>query len=526
MAKNIVVFSDGTGQDGGARPEQRISNIYKMYRISRDHAETGIDPSRQVVFYDAGLGTDIGATAVTAPVRFVQKLLGSATGAGIKRNIADCYEFVVNHYEPGDRIFLFGFSRGAYTVRSVANLLMLCGVPTRHPTGEPIRFRKAARDIAKEAVDTVLEHGAGHPRAEFEEERFELARRFQVKYGSGDGSDSNVAPYFIGVFDTVAALGASGLRYLVIQAGLAAGVAAAAFAGGFLPAVGVALLCSWWLGAGFMLSGFLAQIVIVAGALGAFWIWQNKSTTKTIVDYPKPGESRSHKAEWKGANFDRLLSRHVAFARSANAIDEMRKDFDRVGWGGGNEGAPVFSGHERLRQWFFAGNHSDVGGSYPEPESRLSDIALEWMCREAISVPDGLITGPIFVDGTKMEGSGDFGQALNIRPDAGGVQHCEVAGMRDTIDAMADSLPNWGWLRRLLGRQNWEIKIRDIGNASKVHPTVGRRFELPSVVQCSAGAVPYRPEALAGHDDFKRYYEGAEPERDPVRNAASKAVGG
>ncbi|GEC15441.1 DUF2235 domain-containing protein [Nitrobacter winogradskyi] len=41
MPKNIVIFSDGTGQDGGARPEQRISNIYKMYRISRDHAESG-----------------------------------------------------------------------------------------------------------------------------------------------------------------------------------------------------------------------------------------------------------------------------------------------------------------------------------------------------------------------------------------------------------------------------------------------------------------------------------------------------
>lgn len=411
----------------------------------------------------------------------------------------------MNHYEPGDRIMLFGFSRGAYTVRSLANLLMLCGVPTKGPDGPLMRYRKQVKDIAREAVDTVLEHGAGHPREHYEAERLELARRFQIKYGSGDGSDSNVAPYFIGVFDTVAALGASGLRYFVIQAGLAAGVAAAAFVGGFRPAVGIALLCSW-LGAGFMLCGFLAQIVIVAGALGAFWYWQNKSTTKTIVDYPTPGESRSHKAEWKGANFDRLLSRHVAFARSANAIDERWKDFDRVGWGGGNEGPPVFPGHERLRQWLFAGNHSDVGGSYPEPESLLSDVALEWMCREAISVPDGLITGPIYVDGIKMEGSGDVGQALNIRPDAGGVQHCEIAGMRDTIDAMAGSLPNWRWLRHLLGRQNWEVKIRDIGNASKVHPTVGRRFELPSVVQCSAGSAPYRPDALAGHDDFKRYY--------------------
>lgn len=506
MAKNIVVYSDGTGQDGGARPEQRISNIYKMYRISRDHAETGIDPSRQVVFYDAGLGTDIGATALTAPVRFVQKLLGSVTGAGIKRNIADCYEFIVNHYEQGDRVMLFGFSRGAYTVRSLANLLMLCGVPTRTPDGPLMRYRKQVKDIAWEAVDTVLEHGAGHPREEYEAERFELARRFQVKYGSGDGSDSNVAPYFIGVFDTVAALGASGLRYFVIQAGLAAGVAVAAFAAGFLPAIGIALLCSWWLGAGFMLTGFIAQVAIITVALCAFWYWQNKSTTKTIVDYPRAGESRSHKAVWKGANFDRLLSRHVAFARSANAIDETRKDFDRVGWGGGNEGAPVFHGHERLLQWWFAGNHSDIGGSYPEPESRLSDIALEWMCREAISVPDGLLTGPIFVDGEKLQGSGNIGQALYIYPDAAGLQHCEVAGMRDTLDAFADKLPRWRWLRNRIGSRNWEIKLRDIGAAAKVHPTVQLRFDMAAVIQCAAGTGAYRPAALAHHHDFARYY--------------------
>ena len=88
-----------------------------MYLGSRDHPDDAIDPSEQVAFYDAGLGTDIGATSLTAPVRFVQKLLGSVMGAGIKRNIADCHEFIINHYRPGDRIFLFGFSRGAYRFR-------------------------------------------------------------------------------------------------------------------------------------------------------------------------------------------------------------------------------------------------------------------------------------------------------------------------------------------------------------------------------------------------------------------------
>ncbi|MGM4922582.1 DUF2235 domain-containing protein [Tardiphaga sp. 804_B3_N1_9] len=505
MPKNIVVFSDGTGQDGGARPEQRISNIYKMYRISRDHADTGIDPSKQVVFYDAGLGTDIGTTALTAPVRFVQKLLGSVTGAGIKRNIADCYEFIINHYEDGDRIYLFGFSRGAYTVRSLANLLMLCGVPTKTPAGPLMRYRKAVRDIAWEAVDLVLEHGAGHPRADFEDERLELARRFQLAYGSGNGSDSNVAPYFIGVFDTVAALGASGARYFIIQAGLAAGVGLVAFAVGFVPSLLVAAVCAWLFGASFMLAGFVAQVVVVAGALASFWTWQNKADVKTIRDYPKPGESRSHRAVWKGTNFDRLLSRHVAFGRSANAIDETRKDFDRVGWGGGDKDAPHFEGHARLRQWWFAGNHSDIGGSYPEPESRLSDIALEWMCREATSVPDGLLTGPIFVTGEKMPNTGDVGPALHVFPAADGPQHCEVAGMRDVLDGYASKLPKWRWLQQVLARQNWETKIRTIDPGAKVHPTVQQRFDLPLVVQC-AKVGPYRPDALEDHEQFHQYY--------------------
>ena len=182
MGKNIVVYSDGTGQDGGVRPEQRVSNVYKLYRASYVSRDSAINPNEQVAFYDPGLGTDIGATALTAPVRFAQKLVGSVTGRGITRNIADCYEFIINHYQPDDRIFLIGFSRGAYTVRCIANLLMLCGVPTGTPSGALMRFRKQVRDIAEEAVNVVYEHGAGHPRAEFDAEREELARRFREKY--------------------------------------------------------------------------------------------------------------------------------------------------------------------------------------------------------------------------------------------------------------------------------------------------------------------------------------------------------
>ena len=125
MFKNIVVFSDGTGQDGGVRPEQRVSNICKMYRASRISFDNAVDPAYQVTMYDPGLGTDIGATATTSPVRFIQRLLSSIDGRGITTNIIDYYTFILDHYQEGDRIFLFGFSRGAYTVRSVADLIRL-----------------------------------------------------------------------------------------------------------------------------------------------------------------------------------------------------------------------------------------------------------------------------------------------------------------------------------------------------------------------------------------------------------------
>ena len=59
MAKNIVVYSDGTGQDGGVRPEQRVSNVYKMYRASRTGPDNPIDPNEQVTFYDPGLSAPI-----------------------------------------------------------------------------------------------------------------------------------------------------------------------------------------------------------------------------------------------------------------------------------------------------------------------------------------------------------------------------------------------------------------------------------------------------------------------------------
>ncbi len=510
MPKNIVVYSDGTGQDGGVRPEQRISNVYKMYRASRTAPDNPIDPHEQVAFYDPGLGTDIGATALSAPWRFIQKMLGSVTGRGIVQNIADCYEFIINHYEPGDRVFLIGFSRGAYTVRSLANLLMLCGVPTRSRSGPLLRFRKQVRDIAMEAVTVVLEHGAGHPREQYRAEREEQARRFRERYGSDGNVNSNVAPYFIGVFDTVAALGARGFLRIGIWIALVTAVALTAAVIAVLPLAIVAGLLHWLVGSGLWAGWAILMVVAVLGAVGWWLYGQKRSELKIIRDFPNPGDVRKHYAEWKGDNFDRLLSAYVRYGRAANAVDEDRMDFQRVGWGAAAEDAdPIDGGPPKLIQMWFAGNHSDIGGSYPETESRLSDNALAWMLEQATAIPNGIKVGPVFVDGAKMAGTGGAGTALHIYPRADAVQHSEIAAMHDTIDAYVDKLPTWmGRLRGWLGRLDWPAEMRHITNDAVVHASVRERFGLPRVVQAD-GAGPYRPQALRQHEEFRRYYTDA-----------------
>lgn len=505
MPKNIVVFSDGTGQDGGVRPEQRVSNIYKMYRASRVSFDNDVDPAEQVTMYDPGLGTDIGATALTAPGRFLQKLMASVEGRGITTNIIDCYTFILNHYQPSDRILLFGFSRGAYTVRSVADLLRLCGVPTTTPQGPYPRFRARTREIAAEATLTVLEHGAGHPRGgELEKERDELARRFRAKYvsdhTSGEAQRANVAPYFIGVFDTVAALGASGIRRTVIQAMLYAIAAILGLVAGVIPAVVLGLLVQHLLGGSSWLTLAGLELAAAVGGILGLRYRQRQEIKKTIYDFPNKGDKHSHYAEWEGKNFNRLLSRFVTYARSANAIDETRADFDRVPWGPTVRGVDETAGHPTFRQFFFAGNHSDVGGSYPEVESRLSDIALAWMLCETTTIPDGLRVGPIFINDAKLAGSGEHGPALYIFPADDGVQHSEIAATRDSLDAIKPR-----WLARLLRNQNYAAKVRSLPPDATVDPSVGRRFQLPRVPQ-PEGFLPYRPEALRPVDAFNAYY--------------------
>ncbi len=215
MPKNVVIFSDGTGQRGGLFVDERRSNIYKLYRAVRCGPESSVNPAEQVAFYDPGIGTLPPGTGFFSNLgRRVYNIVSQALGLGLTGNMVDCYASVIKLWRPGDRIFLFGFSRGAYTIRCLAAVISKCGIPTRTKNEPRLHYdENTIKSIAEEAVRNVYQHTSSWDRSkatphqlELLDQREALAARFREQYASGDRNAPNAYPYFIGVFDTVASL--------------------------------------------------------------------------------------------------------------------------------------------------------------------------------------------------------------------------------------------------------------------------------------------------------------------------------
>lgn len=229
--------------------------------------------------------------------------------------------------------------------------------------------------------------------------------------------------------------------------------------------------------------------LVALGALSAFAFSSLRSTVHVIRDFPTKGRWNWHVAKWEMRNYDQRLPRGIRFARHALAIDETRADFPRVKWGWKGMVDERRPGEpERFVQLWFAGNHSDIGGSYSEEESRLSDATLEWMVGEATSIPQ-----PLLVDRSR----------LRTFPSAAGVQHCEVDATRDRLAAWMPL-----WLSRRW-RPTWREAPRIEARGAPMHPSVEARFALDGVWKCGRRA-PYRPETLRADSRFAAYYaEGA-----------------
>jgi uncharacterized protein (DUF2235 family) len=169
--KRIVICADGTW----ARPEKdlRKDNPTNVLEVARAIKPMGLQQTAQQVFYDWGLGS------------YHDRVSAGTTGKGINKNIMDGYRYVVQNYSPGDEIYLFGFSRGAYTVRSLCGLINNCGVLKRPDA----RLIQAAFEIYKRPGRAY--HPEGTKSVAFRQQHSHVSRKVR----------------FVGVWDTVGALG-------------------------------------------------------------------------------------------------------------------------------------------------------------------------------------------------------------------------------------------------------------------------------------------------------------------------------
>ncbi len=261
MKKRIVVCADGTWN----RPEKNLKEDVptNVIRLARAVSPVAGDGMPQQVFYDWGLGS------------YHDEWSAGTMGSGIHKNIMDGYRYIVQNYSPGDELFLFGFSRGAYTVRSLCGLINNCGILKR-PDARLIQtafdhYKRQGPQYAPKGTKSIaFRKSHAHPSKEVR---------------------------FLGVFDTVGALG----------------------------------IPFSWLG------------------------WLNA----------------------EDEFYDSKMGPNVCIARHALAIDERRYDFE----------ATILQSRRNLdlKQVWFVGVHSDVGGGYkPDKGGKLlSDITLGWMMGEA-----------------------------------------------------------------------------------------------------------------------------------------------
>ena len=365
MPKNIVIFSDGTGQAGGINFDEARTNVYKLYRACRVGPDTKIEPTEQVAFYDAGLGSaSDGGHFKIGWMRWVYNLASMATGLGITRNIVDCYAAIIRLYEDGDRVFLIGFSRGAYTVRSVAGVMTYCGIPRHMPDGSPLRLDpKSLRKLAEHAVKDVYQFCPSYKRKDvgdyrrfLMETRDAIAAQFRQQHGSSatvNGVEqANAFPYFIGVFDTVAALGHKYLGPVLVASGIAL-LAGLLWLGSalepFLPWAGWAAWLLGLAGVAAAIIGLAMNYVKVAPALPGYGFFKRLATL--------------HFAPPKHKFYDTTLNPNVGYAKHAISIDENRADFKRVPWSpSASKAGRDPHGNLYFEQIWFPGVHADVGG--------------------------------------------------------------------------------------------------------------------------------------------------------------------
>lgn len=261
MARNLVICCDGTANEF----KKDRTNVLKLaFAAVKDRED-------QLVYYHPGVGTMAPPGLFTGIGKWVARLAGKAFGYGLENDIRDIYTYIINNYRPGDDLYIFGFSRGAYTARAVTALLEGYGLLA---PGNDALVPYAIRLLWRYNETTDADAKAAW---------FKLTREFKGALSSGD-----CVVRFLGLWDTVSSVG-------------------------------------WF-----------------ANPLSLPW---------------------THKLP------------NVRTVRHAVAIDERRAFF--------RTNLVELDPARDVQEVWFPGVHCDVGGGYPEEESQLSKIPLQWMIDQA-----------------------------------------------------------------------------------------------------------------------------------------------
>ena len=170
--KNIVICCDGTRSKYDSQ-EQNTNVVRLFQRLAQDGPE-------QISFYDPGVGTY--SPLRSGIWRRIEAAVESASGSGVPSKVAEAYKYLMDHYEPDDRVFLFGYSRGAHTVRDLSGLLYSCGLLT-----------KGSDNLIPYALDFYY--------------RDDTPDNSQIASHFRDTFSRQCKVHFIGVWDTVASVG-------------------------------------------------------------------------------------------------------------------------------------------------------------------------------------------------------------------------------------------------------------------------------------------------------------------------------
>jgi len=195
--RNIVLCSDGTGNQGGTTPDSNVFKIYNAVKINSQKNET-----EQITFYDNGVGT----SKIS-----IMKALGGGMGVGFKQNVRDLYEFLGRNYKEGDDIYIFGFSRGAATVRAFAGMIEHCGLVVKRRIKEADRSEEEFQGLINRAMN-AYEKGKliKFPDGKIQERNYTEAKLFREDKAyrhSEFAPKGKLKIEFMGIWDTVSSLG-------------------------------------------------------------------------------------------------------------------------------------------------------------------------------------------------------------------------------------------------------------------------------------------------------------------------------